>query len=420
MVHTATLYFNDYPSVKEYFEILRFTEGTQWYRQQKQFVNTSFKSYGITEIAGREFVNKSGGLQHCLFIIVNFNKIATGNRSVSVMSENQLAEVKDNFDKIMNALGFPSFAEWHVLRIDYTVNVCTPFVEYYLDLLKKGLRPRNSHYSFRDWYDKDNRNYGQRKGSLYLVPDIKDRKKTKKTGSFVVNFYSKENQLRNEYEITEDLETLRSLQDPTEEQQLVIDSENILRLEIQCFPPRVKGIRQQEQLDSRSVYNYLNSEIAKKQILGVIHAISRDQDYFRKGIARKKIEESGYTRPVKADLIQIVNSCTRGLFALEQVRNQYKADNKLSVFRARMKAFDNLGINPVTISDQRGLVDESGNKITTLQNLQRLAISAFEQENQTEEEYRSVNQILKEIQQELDEIEDSKFKQFIEDSKGAE
>ena len=175
MVHTATL---TYSPTKELFQSFIMAQGVRYDPRTKRFILDKYKSNGIVLFAFETI--KQTYHSYALLCRINFKRlIETGDR-IATFAESDTDAVAASFDAIMAKISpdMPPFFEWNVNRIDYCVNVRTPYVAEYLRLLKKSDMP---HY-----FRARNGNHYQRSGSLYLVCD-----------SVTVKFYDKQDQLRN-------------------------------------------------------------------------------------------------------------------------------------------------------------------------------------------------------------------------------
>jgi len=110
----------------------------------------------------------------------------------------------DNF----HGVGFGELLHWSTRRVDYTVDRYTDYTPLYIDLFQRGRIPRDMEQRRRD------------PGSYYLELPSED---------VTVNFYNKEDQLRN-----------RGFQDGD---RLMREARGLLRLEVQCQGRKLDHIR---------------------------------------------------------------------------------------------------------------------------------------------------------------------------------
>ena len=150
------------------------------------------------------------------------------------------------FNCILGEDLFPFFMNWKVGRIDYTINLPTPYVQEYLSLFYCGNIPRN--FEMPKAY----------KDSFYLL-----------SSECRVNFYNKIAQLKTKQNLTkDDLEQISRYN-------------GVLRLEVQCLNKRVLRLKEKYSLADSTVKNLWNKEIAQDVIKQYIFHIIGREDFFR-------------------------------------------------------------------------------------------------------------------------------------------
>lgn len=212
MVHTATITY--VPASKELFKAFVNANGTAYYQQENKYMNTSYKEQGIRVSA--YIMKKNGYSTYAFKCRINFKRLIEQQDRISVYSDADFKEIVNKFNTIMEYLGgLPSFENWNTNRIDYCINIKTPYVKEYIDLMQKGDVPHSQRLS----YNPSNRNYAHRKGSVYLVSKARDKRKGN-TGSTTINFYDKEDQIKKEQA----------------DNSVIEQAKNILRLEVLYIP----------------------------------------------------------------------------------------------------------------------------------------------------------------------------------------
>lgn len=171
--------------------------------------------------------------------------------------------IKGKFNDIideLNALAgkaiLPQLADWKVSRIDYAVDVETPYVQEYINLFKRGFIPKG----FRHYKDYET--------SIYLTS-----KKCR------INFYDKIAELKDKCKLTND--DIKS--------ELNYLPEGILRLEIQCENKKIQRIKEKYDLPESSIECLWNEKIAFDIISRYIKAIIGKEDYYTLNHTLKKI-----------------------------------------------------------------------------------------------------------------------------------
>lgn len=246
-------------------------------------------------------------------IIMNPVKLIRRNK-LEVIKMDLLEEVKKQFaegiKKIHSSL--PRLDNWTINRIDYAVNIHTPYVDEYIKLFQRGDKPRG----FKELYCNKAKTRKQREGSFYLFND-----------SVTINYYNKEH------------ERLY--------QNLNIDgAKDLLRIEVQCKKPKTNTLKVKYGFDSRHLAHYLSQEISYQQLEYYYNKTIGNGDYYKLSEAILKVQESNYTSKTKNKLINVlreVNKC-RSIWKARE-KSQYNS----SCFNRYLKQIRALGVNPVTI-----------------------------------------------------------------------
>ena len=121
----------------------------------------------------------------------------------------------------------------------------TSYMWMYIYLMQKGDIPHHQKLP----YSPVNKRREHKKGSVYLIARARD-KRSNKTGSVTVNFYDKYLQKLNEQVVT------MTVTDAEVEQ-----ARNILRLEIQCFLPKISSLKNKYKLSDTRLEQYLSDDI---------------------------------------------------------------------------------------------------------------------------------------------------------------
>lgn len=246
-------------------------------------------------------------------IILNPVKLIAKNK-LEVIKQEHIEEVKKVFAEEMHRIhtSLPRLEHWTVNRIDYTVNISTPYVEEYIKLFQRADKPRN----FKELYCSKSKIRKQLDGSFYLFND-----------SVTINFYNKESE-RLSQNFNKD------------------GAKNLLRLEVQCKKPKTNTLKVKYDFDSRHLEHYLNKEIIHQQLEYYYNKTIGAGDYYKLSEAIEKVKESNYTYKTKEKLIDILR-------CISKCRSIWKAREKSqytsSCFNRYLKQIRELGVNPVTI-----------------------------------------------------------------------
>lgn len=133
MVHTATI--TCMITEKEYKNFTGRSD-TIWYQQEEKYHNDSYSEDGIRLVTYRVYEHKifKGRVVSCK---INFKRLIEKKDRISVYREADHEAVKKKFNEIMLELQLPEWDYWIVNRIDYCVNVRTPYVKEYIMLFQK-------------------------------------------------------------------------------------------------------------------------------------------------------------------------------------------------------------------------------------------------------------------------------------------
>lgn len=360
MIHTGMIFCR---INKEMFERFRSHPGTYWHKQDGTWANTSYTADGLTYLQAR-YVRKKGYESVHVTCRLNFKRLIEKDNHVLTYKKSDHNAVVQAFNEIMLEVGLPLWDYWQVSRIDYCVDVKTDHVVDYICLMQKGSIP----YSQKLPYNPVNKRREHKRGSLYLIAKARDSRR-KRTGSMTVNFYDKYQQKLHEQEIT------GTVTDAELDQ-----TKDILRLEIQCFLPKINSIKDRYQLSNKTLEQYLSDDICCDVIENMLLKITHKGAYRRKSEALQIIDSSSYQTQTKLKLKAIIEAVSKQYQSVAKVRESFIADGtvKKDEFTRLIKRLDDLDVNPVTIGDKKHI---SGLKLKDgLPNLYDLFFDACQNE----------------------------------------
>lgn len=364
MIHTATITHRASPEhYKEFFSL----DETKYYRRQKIWINEHLKMHGLIIFCRQTTQPNNEFNMYIFFIRINFKRLIEKENHILVYNENDYAAVESAFDKLIESVipGFYPFREWKVNRIDYCVNIKTPYVKEYIDLLRKGDKP----YFLEIPYGK-NRNYSQPKGSLYMVGKGSN-----------VNFYDKQDQIENEM-----------LSNASITEQALNHAQDILRLEVQCKKSKTEYIKFKYDMTAKNIPYFLEPELSLDVLEKMLQRVARSGDYLRKRIALERIKQSRYAGKTKEQLCNIINDIARQHQSIWKVREQYLNQGIMTKeqFNRYLCKLDKLNINPVTISDKKAI---DGKKLKEgLPNLYEELHNAFDNQDYNIDDIEVLNE----------------------------
>lgn len=340
MIHTGMIFCN---INKDQFEKFRSHPDTKPHRQDKfrTWVNIVFKDYGITYIQAR-YIQKPQFTAVHVTCRLNFKRLIEQENRVLTYKESDHDAVMQVFNQIMLQVGLPSWVNWKVNRIDYCIDVKTDHVEDYIHLMQKGDIPHHQKLP----YNPVNKRREHKKGSVYLIARARD-KRSHRTGSMTVNFYDKYLQKLNEQAVT------MTVTDAEVEQ-----ARNILRLEIQCFLPKINSLKNSYSLADTRLEQYLSDYICCNVIEDMLFKIARKGAYLRMSEALQIIDASSCQARTKIKLKALIKAVARQYQSVAKVRDMFISDGTVrdrEAFSDLLRKLDKLDVNPVTIPDKKAI-----------------------------------------------------------------
>lgn len=340
MIHTGMIFCN---INKDQFEKFRSHPDTKPHRQDKfrTWVNIAFKDYGITYIQAR-YIQKPQFTAVHVTCRLNFKRLIEQENRVLTYKESDHDAVMQVFNQIMLQVGLPSWVNWKVNRIDYCIDVKTDHVEDYIHLMQKGDIPHHQKLP----YNPVNKRREHKKGSVYLIARARD-KRSHRTGSMTVNFYDKYLQKLNEQAVT------MTVTDAEVEQ-----ARNILRLEIQCFLPKINSLKNSYSLADTRLEQYLSDYICCNVIEDMLFKIARKGAYLRMSEALQIIDASSCQARTKIKLKALIKAVARQYQSVAKVRDMFISDGTVrdrEAFSDLLRKLDKLDVNPVTIPDKKAI-----------------------------------------------------------------
>lgn len=329
MVHTAEL---THRPTKELYTQFTGLHNTTYWQQERCFVNTSLSNLGITYI--KAMICNSTGYGRYLFIIrVNFKRLIEQENRIAIMTEEDIPAVYKMFDSLMKQIGIPQMPplyEWWVKRIDYCINIETPYASEYIRILQKSTVP---------YYQKS---ITQKEGSLYLPSKAKPKNR-----NVTINFYDKENEVESQLRNEESNATLQVLE----------QAQNILRLEIQCHQGKTKRIAQKYGFRQKKLYHYLNMQICFDVLDYYIYRVSKPATYQRRKVALEMVDSLEFGRKKKERIKNIITDINKQHQTINKVKERYVREGIVTrdTFNDYLCCLAKHNINAVTISDTKKL-----------------------------------------------------------------
>lgn len=266
--------------------------------------------------------------------------------------EKDIEQIAFEFDKIMQDISpyLVNFFRMKVDRIDYTIDLKVSNIKQYILLFQRSDNPNN----FMMQYSRTDKKRKQMKDSYYL-----------KSKSITINFYDKEQQ--------------QIKQGYTDQE--ILDAKNVLRFEVQCEKLKIYNIKTKHNFSSRELYNYLELNHSREQILVYYNKTISIGDYYKQDKAIQIINKSQYQQKTKENLIKVLKLIANKRSVTDARQEFIKGiDDKKEIVKAKvkfntyLKKIRELGVNVVVIPEGWG--------IAKLENLFPKLIKQFEIEGE--------------------------------------
>ena len=279
------------------------------------YITGALKSIGFTNIqlTSKKINNKYKYNFMQIKIILNPVKLLRKNK-LEVIEEDHLEKLRKVFAEEIKKIhvSLPILDYWTVNRIDYAININTPYVKEYIKLFQRADKPKG----FKELYCSKSKKRKQLEGSFYLFSE-----------SVVINFYNKESErLKQDFNADE--------------------AKNILRLEIQCKQLKINTLKVKNRFDSKCLKNYINKDISFKQIEYYYNNTIGRGNYYKLSEAISMIEDSNYTKNTKNKLVEVLKAINKNR-SVWKARENSKYSS--SCFNRYLEKIKDLNINPVTI-----------------------------------------------------------------------
>ena len=246
------------------------------------FKTHCFNDIGLSSInLCRYFGRKCG----CFIeLVVNCPKLIYNGNETKLAQADDYNTLEEKFNCIIQHLNndvfstqlLPKLNEWLVRRIDYAIDIDTPYVNDYISILKKGYIPKN--FSIKKYYDT----------SFHI-----------ESKSCVYNFYNKTEELAVKYNIH--------------------INKNILRLEVQCKADKIRKIIKNYKLSNNNICSLWNESIAKSVIAEAINRIVGVNDFFSLNILQDKIYDSNLPKAYKHSAWHLTKFLNADIFSLSEL-----------------------------------------------------------------------------------------------------
>lgn len=332
MLHTITLYnqinTKQYNQIKDY---LYNTSNTQVYKSKrsdtcKTLITHKYKSQGISRFTLSEIILPEL-TYYSVWIKFNPSRILNKDNPHDLMQQADIMRVNDKFSELVKGINpdLPELMFWKTDRIDYSVNIITPYVALYVELFQRCNKPSK--------YYKDLKSEGgkreQRKNSLYLM-----------TKTYTINDYDKQAEVIANGGSPEEIEAAK----------------DILRIEVQCKKGKINNLKKNDDnIISTELYNFMDKDLSREVLLKYYDKTIGSGDFYSFKEASKIIKvDLDLTKSMKAKLIKhlwYINN-------FKSIHNAKQKFNNNPLFNKYLKLIRGIGengINPVLIPRRKNI-----------------------------------------------------------------
>ena len=209
----------------------------------------------------------------------------------------------------------PSIEDWHTGRIDYAVNLVTPYISEYIQLFYAGMIPKG--FGFPKHYE----------SNFYLKS---------KNGN--INFYDKLHQVRQKY----------GLSDAEIENEFHDLPSGMLRLEYQCSNKYIQHLKEHYRLDDTTLPYLWNATIAENELKSRVKSIIGENDFYSCGFCEQKLEQR-YKATTLGLYRQIFHKFRDSPYAsLDDVEGALSLTSKKR-FQNLLHKIRKVGVNPIPL-----------------------------------------------------------------------
>lgn len=222
------------------------------------------------------------------------------------------------FNRFISPFVFDDVSIYKVDRIDYCVNIRTPHMDRYMELIRRADKPKTFEMCLED------NPRTKRKEPYKNAFRIENQ-------SVLVHFYNKRFQMAQVF--GDKFPDLR-------------EAEQIIRLEVQCKKRKVNNLKYYYGIEGRSLLDFSREELSEKVLLSYYEKTVGYEDYYTLQEARRLISDSDFKLKDRECMIEILELINRKR-SVWKARDEYEGRKKR--FNEAVKHIKKMGINPITI-----------------------------------------------------------------------
>lgn len=277
-----------------------------------------------TKYPGIEFIthhigSEAGKQQYKVNVKINLSRTIDPGNYLRIYQGQKPEEIIETINQVFTELELPTVQAWTLYQVHFTVDIHTPYVSEYLDILSHG------NHKAKPVYTRD--------GSLWIPYSSR---------TVTVNFYSKEAEQRKHGE------------------EAATKARNILRLEVECKDKKLEYLFSKRQLhrdlvsmllaDSGGyIFDMVNATVQKE----LLTIIDNDCDHIRKDAAIAKVEASRGRRQQRThqNLLHLIDLVNRKNGSIRTARENWARTTRGSTaaFKARLAELYHIGVNPICL-----------------------------------------------------------------------
>lgn len=220
--------------------------------------------------------------------------------------------------RVVSPFIFDDISRYKLDRIDYCINIRTPYMNWYMELIRRSDIPKSFELVLKD--NPITKRKEPYKNALRL-----------ENKSVIINFYNKRFQIAEVFG------------DDFPEGQ---EAEDIIRLEVQCKKRKVNNLKGYYSIEGRSLLDFSSEELSEKVLLSYYEKTVGYEDYYTLQEARFIIGESDYNWKVRQRMIEVLELINQKR-SVWKARDDYEDGTKR--FNEALKQIKKTGINPVTL-----------------------------------------------------------------------
>ncbi len=216
---------------------------------KSSYITTAFAQIGILKIA----LYRGQYKRYCYMLLQPARVLVPGSH-ITLAKYRDFENICQKMNDLINIVNqesghilLPPLESWHVMRIDYAVDIETPYVAEYLRLFKSGTIPKG-----------------------FLMPEPYESSLYMKSRNGNINFYDKVTQVKERLHLSEEAIAKELGHVPP----------GILRLEFQCHLLYVFYMKERHGLKDTTLMHLYDPVIAEKELRSRIKAIVGVKDFY--------------------------------------------------------------------------------------------------------------------------------------------